>query len=122
MMPSQGNGTINIDKKNEKSVRVSYKPTRHKLIAESAFMRKRAQGIPPTQIPEEEAMAMVNIVWDAPEEDVLSIEEVRDHPYEDFGEVMGLIPCDNCGELVARAYLRVVGNKHMCIPCSGYDR
>ncbi|GAB6163042.1 FmdE family protein [Desulfothermus naphthae] len=110
-----------IDKQNEKSVRVSYKPTRHKLIAESTFMRKRAQGIPPTKIPKEEAMEMVKIIWDAPEDEVLKIEEVKDHPYEDFGEVMGLVPCDSCGELVARPYLRVVGEKHMCIPCSGYE-
>ena len=44
-----------IAKKKEKAVRVSYKPGRHKMIAESAFMRKRGQGIPPTHIPEEEA-------------------------------------------------------------------
>ncbi|MBW2000731.1 MAG: formylmethanofuran dehydrogenase subunit E family protein, partial [Deltaproteobacteria bacterium] len=44
-----------IDKKKEQSIRVSYKPTRHKQIGESAFMRKRALGVPPTEIPEEEA-------------------------------------------------------------------
>ncbi len=110
-----------IDKKNEKSVRVSYKPTKHKQIAESAFMRKRALGVPPSEIPEEEAWEMVNIVWDAPEDEVLSVEEVKPHPWEDYGEIMGLKPCDSCGELVSVAYLRVVGEKHMCIPCSGYE-
>jgi formylmethanofuran dehydrogenase subunit E len=29
---------------------------------------------------------------------------------------------DKDGELVAHAYRRVVGDKIMCIPCSGYDR
>ena len=110
-----------IDKKNEKSVRVSYKPTRHKQIAESAFMRKRALGVPPSEIPEEEAWEMVNVLWDAPQDEVLSIEEVKPHPWEDYGEIMGLKPCDSCGELVSVAYLRVVGEKHMCIPCSGYE-
>lgn len=110
-----------IDKKNEKAVRVSYKQGRHKLIAESAFMKKRGQGVPPTQIPEEEAWEMADIIWDAPESEVLAVGPVE--PYEwgdDFGEIMGLVPCDDCGELVARAYLRVVGEKKMCIPCSGY--
>lgn len=110
-----------IDKKNEKSVRVSYKPTRHKQIAESAFMKKRALGVPPSEIPEEEAWEMVNVLWDAPQDEVLSIEEVKPHPWEDYGEIMGLKPCDSCGELVSVAYLRVVGEKHMCIPCSGYE-
>ncbi len=110
-----------IDKMGEKAVRVSYYPGRHKMIAESAFMKKRAAGIPPSEIPEEEAWDMVKIIWEAPEEEVLKIGEVEDYPWEDYGEIMGLVPCDNCGELVARPYLRVVGTKHMCIPCSGYD-
>ncbi len=112
-----------IDKKNEKAVRVSYKPGRHKAIAESAFMRKRGQGIPPTKIPEEEAWEMADIVWDAPEDEVLIIGSVEDYPWgDDFGEIMGLVPCDNCGEMVSKVYLRVVGKSHMCIPCSGYER
>lgn len=112
-----------IDKKKEQAVRVSYKPGRHKLIAESSFMKKRGMGIPPTQIPKEEAWEMADIVWDASEEEVLWIGAVE--PYEwknDFGEIMGLKPCDICGELVSIAYLRVVGDKHVCAPCSGYGR
>ena len=112
-----------IDKKKEKSVRVSYNPGRHKMIAESDFMRKRGQGIPPTQIPAEEAWAMADIVWEAPESEVLTIESVQDYNWgDDFGEIMGLVPCSQCGELVSKVYLRVVGEAHMCIPCSGYDR
>jgi formylmethanofuran dehydrogenase subunit E len=112
-----------VDKKKEKAVRVSYKPGRHKMIAESSFMTKRGQGIPPTEIPEEEAWAMADLIWDAPEEEVLIIEPVINFPWEDdFGEVMGLMPCDQCGEMVSKVYLRVVGEKHMCIPCSGYER
>lgn len=110
-----------IDKQKEQAVRVSYKPGRHKMIAESAFMKKRAAGVPPTDIPEKEAREMVDILWAAPEDEVLAIGEVAPFPYEDFGEVMGLIPCDSCGELVSKKYLRVVGDKHMCIPCSGYE-
>lgn len=112
-----------IDKKKERAVRVSYKPGRHKAIAESAFMRKRGQGIPPTQIPESEAWEMADIVWGAPENDVLITGQVKDYPWgDDFGEIMGLVPCAHCGELVAKAYLRVVGENHFCIPCSGYER
>lgn len=111
-----------IDKNKERSVRVSYHPGRHKLIAESDFMRRRGQGIPPTQIPAEEAWAMADIVWEAPEAEVLSVGPVESHPWgDDFGEIMGLVPCANCGELVSKVYLRVVGDSHMCIPCSGYE-
>jgi len=44
-----------INKNKEQAIRVSYKPGRHKMIAESSFMSKRTQGVPPTQIPQEEA-------------------------------------------------------------------
>ena len=110
-----------IDKRKERAVRVSYRPGRHKLISQSAFMKKRALGVLPTEIPEEEAQEVVNIIWDAPEDEVLSIGEVKAYPWEGYGEIMGFRPCDNCGEMVSVAYLRVVGDRHMCIPCSGYD-
>ncbi len=86
-------------------------------------MRKHGQGIPPTQIPEVEAWEMAGIVWNAPEDKVLSISQVKDYPWgDDFGEIMGLVPCANCDELVAKAFLRVVDEAHMCIPCSEYER
>ena len=31
-------------------------------------------------------------------------------------------PCAACHEFTARAYLRVLGDKHVCIPRSGYER
>jgi len=112
-----------IDKKKEKAVRVSYKPGRHKAVAESSFMRKRGQGVPPTKIAKEEAWEMANLIYEAPDDEVLTIGKVKNYEWEnDGGEVMGLVPCDHCGELVSKVYLRVVGNRHVCIPCSGYDR
>lgn len=111
-----------IDKATNRAVRVSYKPTLQKQIAESAFMKKRAAGIMANEIPEEEQMELVNLVWDAPEADVLTVGPVFEYEGEWLPEVMGFVPCDDCGELVAKAYLRVVGKLHVCIPCSGYNR
>jgi len=111
-----------IDKATNRAVRVSYKPTLQKQIAESAFMRKRGMGIQPDDIPEAEQMELVNLVWDAPEADVLTIGPVFEYEGEWFPEVMGFTPCAACGELTAHAYLRVLGAKHVCIPCSGYER
>lgn len=111
-----------IEKATNRSVRVSYKPTLQKQIGESAFMRKRGLGVMPDEIPVEEQMELVNLVWDAPEADILTIGEVLTYKGEWFPELMGFKPCAVCGELTAHAYLRVVGDKHVCIPCSGYDR
>lgn len=111
-----------IEKDTNRAVRVSYKPTLQKQIAESAFMTKRGLGIMPDDIPEEEQMEMVDLVWNAPESDVLTIGEPFKYPGSWYPEVMGFVPCAQCGELVAKAYLRAVGEKLVCIPCSGYDR
>ena len=91
------------------------------MISESSFMKKRSAGVTPTQIPEEEAWEMVDMLWNAPEPEVLTVGRVEPYAYEAFGEVMGLLPCADCGEMVSKPYLRVVGDKHMCIPCSGYE-
>ncbi len=111
-----------IEKATNRSVRVSYKPTLQKQIGESAFMRKRGLGVMPDEIPLEEQMELVNLVWDAPEADMLTIGEVTTHKGEWFPELMGFKACAVCNELTAHAYLRVVGDKNVCIPCSGYDR
>lgn len=36
-----------------------------------------------------------------------------------YPEGVGFIPCHSCGEMTAKANLRVVGTKQVCIPCSG---
>lgn len=111
-----------IDKASDRAVRVSYKPTLQKQIAESAFMQQRAAGIMPDEIPEADQMALVDLVWNAPEEDVLTVGPVFPYPQNWLPEVMGFTRCDSCGELVANAYVRVYGKQHVCIPCSSYDR
>lgn len=111
-----------IEKDSNKAVRIAFKPTLQKQIQATPFMQKRAAGYSADEIPEEEQMEVVDMVWNAPEEDVLAIGKVFEYPGKWIPEVMGFRTCDICGELTALAYLRVVGEKHVCIPCSGYDR
>lgn len=110
-----------IDKANEKAVRISFKPTLREKIRNSAFMRKRSQGIPPDQIPEEEQMELVNLIWNAPEADILIIGPIEKYEWEDPEELMRMVICDGCGEMVAESYMRVVSGKPFCIDCAGYD-
>ena len=67
-----------IDKDSNRAVRVSYKPTLQKQIAASAFMQQRAAGYQPDEIPEADQMELVNLVWNAPEADILTVGEVFD--------------------------------------------
>ena len=111
-----------IDKDTNRAVRIAFRPTLQKRISDTAFMQKRAAGYQANEIPEEEQMEVVDLVWNEPEENILAIEKVFDYPGNWVPEVMGFRVCDICGELTALAYLRVLGQKHVCIPCSGYDR
>lgn len=111
-----------IDKATDRAVRVSYKPTLQPQISASAFMQQRAAGVSPDEIPEADQMALVDLVWNSLESDVLTVEEVIPYPHNWLPEVMGFRKCDSCGELVAHAYLRAVGERLMCIPCSGYEQ
>jgi len=111
-----------IERVSNRAIRVSYKPTLQKRIGESAFMVKRGQGIEPDDIPEVEQLELVDLMWNAPESDVLSIDKIFQFERDWMPEIMGFVPCAACHELTARAYLRVVGDKHVCIPCSGYER
>jgi formylmethanofuran dehydrogenase subunit E len=111
-----------IERATNRAVRVSYKPTLAKQITDSAFMVKRGQGMEPDQIPEAEQMELVDMVWNAAEADVLVIGEVYKFERDWFPELMGWVTCSACHELTARAYVRVLGDKHVCIPCSGYER
>ena len=111
-----------IDKDSNRAVRVSYKPTLQKQIAASAFMQQRAAGYQPDEIPEADQMELVDLVWNAPEADILTVGEVFAYDHNWLPEVMGFTKCESCGELVAHAYVRTVGDRKVCIPCSGYDR
>ena len=111
-----------IEKDSNNAVRIAFKPTLQKQIQATAFMQKRGAGISASNIPEAEQLEVVDLVWNAPEVDILDIGKVFNYPGKWVPEVMGFKTCDYCGELTALAYLRVVGYKHVCIPCSEYDR
>jgi formylmethanofuran dehydrogenase subunit E len=109
-----------IDKEHSKAVRVSYKPTLQKQIKASAFMQKRTAGVPPTDISEAEQWELVNLIWDAPEEEVLTIGPVTDYEWSEPEEIVRFAVCRKCGELVAEPYMRLVAGEPLCLDCSGY--
>ena len=109
-----------IDKGNKKAVRVAYKPTLQKQIKESAFMQKRSAGVPPTQIPEAEQWELVNLIWDAPAEQMMTVGPVMDYDWQEPAEIIRFAVCSGCGELVAEPYLRIVEGQPLCMDCAGY--
>lgn len=109
-----------IDKQRNRAVRVAFKPALMPQIRDSAFMHKRAAGVPPTEIPDEDAQALIDLVWSAPEEQLLAVGEPFDYAWSEPGEVLRFLACERCGEPVAERYARIVENRTFCVPCSGY--
>jgi formylmethanofuran dehydrogenase subunit E len=109
-----------IDKTNRKAVRVAYKPTLQKQIKESAFMQKRSAGVPPTEIPEAEQWELVNLIWDAPAEQIMTVGPVTPEDWREPAEIIRFAVCSGCGELVAEPYLRLVEGQPLCMDCAGY--
>ncbi|NLE93518.1 MAG: hypothetical protein GX599_05925 [Chloroflexi bacterium] len=67
-----------IEKDTNHAVRVVFTSKLQKQIAASNFMQQRAAGISPDEIPMEDQMELVELVWNAPEEEVLKVGEVFD--------------------------------------------
>ncbi len=84
---------------------------------------KRAAGVPPTEIPEDEQMEVVNLVWDAPAADeIMTVGPIEPSAWSEPDEVVRFLVCPSCGELVAEPYARVAEGTIVCAACSGYPR
>lgn len=111
-----------IDKKSNRAVRVAYKPTLQPAIKATAFMQKRAAGVPASQIPEAEQMEVVHLVWDAPADAVMTVGPITAREWSEPDEIVRFLVCPKCGELVAEPYVRVAEGVVVCAACSGYPR
>jgi formylmethanofuran dehydrogenase subunit E len=111
-----------IDKATRRGVRVAYRPTLQPQIKATAFMQKRAAGIPASEIPDAEQREVVDLVWAAPAEEIMTVGQVASVDFHEPDEVVRFVVCPKCGELVAEPYARVVEGTVMCGACSGYPR
>lgn len=110
-----------IESSTGRAVRVSYRTGLQPRIASSAFMKKRRSGIPPTEIPEDEQWELVDLVWNASAEQIMTIGPTVDGSRINTEEVVAFTTCEICDELVAEPYLRVANGTSMCRACSGYE-
>jgi formylmethanofuran dehydrogenase subunit E len=111
-----------IDKAGRRSVRIAYRPTLQPKIKASSFMQKRAAGVPASAIPDGEQQEVVDLVWDAPADAVMTVGQVAPRDWSEPDETVRFAVCPQCGELIAEPYLRLVDGVAMCGACSGYPR
>ena len=81
------------------------------------FKEYRSRGIPASRVPDEVVDPVIEGVLSAPQERLLSVGpefrvEVTQRP-----ETFATDVCEVCGDLVIERYLRVDGERMVCIPC-----
>jgi formylmethanofuran dehydrogenase subunit E len=111
-----------IDKATNRSVRIAYRPSLQPKIKASSFMQTRAAGVPASAIPDGEQQEVVDLVWDAPADAVMTVGQVAPRDCSEPDETVRFAVCPQCGELIAEPYLRLVDGVAMCGACSGYPR
>jgi len=108
-----------VEKASGRRVRVACRPTRRPSIAATEFMRKRADGRPAGQIPAAEQQEVVDLVWDAPADEIMTVGDGLGEACSEPAEIVRFGRCSTCGELVAEPYLVTTGDVVRCMRCVG---
>jgi len=109
-----------IEVRTKRAVRVTLNPAFQKKGLASEFVSLRRQGVPPQDIAPEIIDPLIERIWTAADEDILLVGEVHEVDWLPRKSTFEWAECDKCGEVTFAHGLRVVGGKHLCIPCSGY--
>ncbi len=111
-----------IDNASGRAVRVSLKPEFFAAALNSPFVQQRKRGVPPQEIAPEIAEPLIAKIMDLPEEDFLTIGEVRRVEVPRRKGIFEARPCGACGESTFVDKLRLtIDGVWVCIPCSGYE-
>ncbi len=110
-----------IHVKTRRAVRVSIRPEFQINGLKSEFVTLRSRGIAPQDVPPEIVDPLVQKILTLKDEDMLVIGQVHT---VDFTPAKGTFEwrrCEACGEVVFAHGLRLVKDRLLCIPCSGYS-
>jgi len=115
------NAVTLIDVKTRRAVRVALNPEFQKKGLASEFVKLRSRGVEPKDIAAEIVDPMIERIWSLPDEEILVVGEPFGSDWKPRKGTFEWSVCEECGEVTFAHGLRVVGGKHLCIPCSGYD-
>jgi len=107
-----------IDKATGRAVRVTPKAEAMLANKQTNFFKEyREQGIPASEVPADVIEPLVAKVMAAPDDQLLSIGEVFQRPWQDPTHSFSSFVCEECGEMVVEGYGRIVGERSVCISC-----
>jgi len=109
-----------LDVKSKHSVRVALNPEFQKKGLASEFVKLRSRGVEPKDIPPEVVAPIIERILSLLDEDMFVIGEVTEADWKPAKGTFEWQQCEACGEVTFASGLRIVGGKHLCIPCSSY--
>ena len=111
-------GLTLVDRETGRAVRAVPKAEAQMQTKQTPFFQEyRMKGVPPSQVPSEVVTPLIEMVLNAPEEDLFTVSEVFEYEESSVPETFDSVVCDLCGEMVVEPYARVVGDRKVCIPC-----
>ncbi|RUT73122.1 FmdE family protein [Ancylomarina longa] len=106
---------------NKGAVRIVLNNNFQDKLAPHEFFTYRKKGIEPSQIPAEVRQNIINMVLNAPIDELFTIEMLPDFVYKPMKGSFAKAKCEVCGEYTFERYLRVKDGKKTCIPCSNQE-
>ncbi len=110
-----------VDVASNRAVRVALNPEFQKRGLTSEFVKLRAQGIEPMDIPPEIVDPLIEKIWNADDSEILIVGDVFDAELAKPKGTFEWYECERCGEVVFAHGIVIKDGKKLCVPCSGYD-
>jgi len=110
-----------VDKESLRAARVSVRPEVIEAAFQSPFVKARREGVPPTEVPVDVSVKLVENLFAKKEEELFVAKLIERYELPRGPKpTFNIVRCAACGEVVAENKLRLKDGKPMCIPCSGY--
>jgi formylmethanofuran dehydrogenase subunit E len=104
------------------AVRINLKNDFIDRISKFEYMKFRKQGIKNSEIPAHASDEIINFAADTPVDEIFTVKEVPGFTFKPLEISFNKATCEVCGEYTFERYLRHRNGKHVCVPCSEYEK
>lgn len=111
-------GLTLVDRATGRAVRVVPRADAQAKMKQTPFFQEyRSKGVPASRVPAAVVEPLIDQVMSAPQDQILTVGAEFREDVEKNPETFSVRACQGCGELVVEKYLRVAGDRLVCIPC-----
>jgi formylmethanofuran dehydrogenase subunit E len=111
-------GLTLVDRATGRAVRVVPRAEAQARMKQTPFFQEyRSKNVPASRVPDAVVDPLIEQVMSAPLDQILAVGPEFRTEVDRKPETFATRPCESCGEMVVDRYLRVLGDKRVCIPC-----